>query len=126
MPRPPRELTPERSPTHRLGAELRAYRIKSGHSQKSLGEKVHVSKSMIGAIETGDRFATATVIQSCDEELGASGELCELWSIAAHSRRRAGRPTTSATAILTPTQAAAPSSSAPPMKGPEADIQHGG
>jgi DNA-binding XRE family transcriptional regulator len=105
---------------------LRAYRIKSGHSQKSLGEKVHVSKSMIGAIETGDRFATATVIQSCDEELGASGELCELWSIAARSRRRAGRPTTSATAILTPTPAAASSSSAPPMTGPEADIQHGG
>lgn len=96
MPRPPRELTPERSPSHQLGAELRAYRVKNGHTQKSLGKKVHVSPSMIGAIETGDRISTADVIKACDNELEAAGELCKLWSIAAQSRRRAGRPATSA------------------------------
>jgi transcriptional regulator with XRE-family HTH domain len=101
-----RELTPALSPAHRLGAELRAYRIKSGHSQKSLGEKVHVSKSMIGAMETGDRFSTAAVIRACDEALGAAGELCRLWSIAASSRWRAGRQTTTAAATRTPTAVA--------------------
>ena len=73
----------------------------SGHSQKSLGEKVHVSKSMIGAMETGDRLSTAAVIRACDEELGAAGELCKLWSIAARSRQRAGRPTTPVSAART-------------------------
>jgi transcriptional regulator with XRE-family HTH domain len=114
VPRPPRELTPDRSPTHRLGAELRAYRVESGHSQKSLGAKVHVSKSMIGAMETGDRLATAAVIRACDEELGASGELYKLWSIAARSRRRCGRPTTSAFTTRTPA-GATPSASVSPI-----------
>jgi transcriptional regulator with XRE-family HTH domain len=122
VPRPLRELNPALSPAHRLGAELRAYRIKSGHSQKSLGEKVHVSKSLIGAIETGDRFATAAVIQACDEAVGASGELCDLWSIAARSRRRAGRKTSSVTAVRTPNPAAP---SAPQIMGPAAGTQHG-
>lgn len=116
MPRQPRALTPERSPTHRLGAELRAYREASGHSQRSLGEKVHLSKSMIGAMETGDRFPTAPVIRACDEELGAAGELCKLWSIAARSRRRAGRPRTSATASAMPTIVAPPGSVSPVVR----------
>lgn len=92
MPRPLRPLTPELSPAHRLGAEFREYRRKSTHSQKSLGEVVHVSKSLIGAIEVGERISTAAVIKACDDELGAEGVLCGLWRVAARSRRRAGRP----------------------------------
>lgn len=92
MPKPLRPLTPELSPAHRLGAQLRELRGKSGHSQKSLGDMVHVSKSMIGAIEMGQRISTAEVIKVCDEELGASGVLCELWRAAAAARPHVGRP----------------------------------
>lgn len=92
MPKPLRPLTPDLSPAHRLGAGLREYRLKSTHSQKSLGDVVHVSKSLIGAIEMGERISTAAVIKACDDELGAQGVLCELWRVAARSRRRAGRP----------------------------------
>lgn len=92
MPKPLRQLTPDLSPAHRLGAELRKYRCKSGLSQKSLGDAVHVSGSMIGAIETGERISTAAVIKACDDELGAHGTLSALWCVAAKSRTRAGRP----------------------------------
>lgn len=98
MPKPLRQLTPDLSPAHRLGAELRKYRCEQGHSQKSLGEVVHVSGSMIGAIETGDRISTAAVIKACDDELGAAGVLSTLWSTAARSRAKAGRPTRAAAA----------------------------
>src|SRR5215469_2240015 len=96
MPKPLRPLTPYLSPSHRLGAALRASRLDKRHTQKSLGDVVHVSKSMIGAIEAGDRISTFNVIKACDDELGAAGELCTLWRAAASSRRRAGRPTKSA------------------------------
>lgn len=92
MPRPLRPLTPDLSPAHRLGAELRKYRCERGYSQKSLGQVVHVSGSMIGAIETGARISTAAVIKACDDELGAAGALSALWIAAAESRAKAGRP----------------------------------
>ncbi len=92
MPKPLRPLTPDLSPAHRFGAELRAYRRKKGHSQQSLGDVVHVSKSMIGAMEAGERISTAEVVRACDDELEAAGELCKLWQAAARSRRHAGRP----------------------------------
>lgn len=105
MPKPLRPLTPDLSPAHRLGAGLRAYRLKRNHSQKSLGDLVHVSKSMIGAIEAGERISTVAVIRACDDELGAAGELCTLWRAAARSQRPVGRPTRSA-AVPSPTRTA--------------------
>jgi DNA-binding XRE family transcriptional regulator len=99
--RPLRQLTPDFSPAHRLGAELREYRCERGHSQKSLGDAVHVSRSLIGAIEAGDRISTAEVIGACDDELGAAGALNALWSAAAESRRKAGRPAIPAAASRT-------------------------
>jgi transcriptional regulator with XRE-family HTH domain len=112
MPKPLRPLTPDLSPAHRLGAELRTYRQKKGHSQKSLGDAVHVSNSMIGAIEAGHRISTAEVIKACDDELDAAGELCTLWFAAATSRRRPGRPAEPATAP-SPTRTARSAASSP-------------
>ena len=91
MPRPLRELTPDRSPAHRLGAELRAFRVKAGHTQKSLGSRVNTSASLIGAVETGDRISSVDVIASCDDALGAGGALVALWRAAAVARRAIGR-----------------------------------
>lgn len=109
MPKPLRPLTPELSPAHRLGAELRAYRRKSGHSQQSLGEAVHVSKALIGSIEAGERISSAEVIKACDDELVARGELCDLWRTAAKARRRPGRPSKSAAGARTPESSASSS-----------------
>jgi transcriptional regulator with XRE-family HTH domain len=95
VPRPLRELTPALSPAHRLGAELRAFRLKAGHTQKSLGEEINVSKSLIGSIEIGDRIGSADVIASCDEALDAGGALLPLWQAAAVARRAIGRPANS-------------------------------
>lgn len=97
MPKPLRQLTPDLSPAHRLGAELRKLRCARGHSHKSLGQKVHTSKSLIGAIETGERISTAEVIKACDDELGAAGTLVALWVVASKSRAKAGRPSKLAT-----------------------------
>ena len=102
MPKPLRPLTPDLSPAHRLGAELRAYRRKGRHSQKSLGEAVHVSKTLIGRIEAGERISSAEVIKACDDELGAKGALCDLWRAAAGARRRPGRPAKSAAGARAP------------------------
>lgn len=95
MPRPLRELTPALSPAHRLGAELRAFRLKAGHTQQSLGKEVNVSKSLIGFIEIGDRIGSADVIASCDRELDTGGALLPLWRAAFVARRAVGRPATS-------------------------------
>jgi transcriptional regulator with XRE-family HTH domain len=92
VPRPLRELTPELSPAHRLGAELRAFRLKAGHTQKSLGREVSVSNTLIASIESGDRISSVEVIGACDKELGAAGALLALWRPADLARRRAGRP----------------------------------
>lgn len=112
MPRPLRPLTPDLSPAHRLGAELRAYRLKKEHSQKSLGDVVHVSKSMVGAIEAGQRISTAEVIKACDDELEASGALCALWRAAARSQRPVGRPAKPA-AVQPSTRTARPIAGSP-------------
>lgn len=103
MPKPLRQLTPDLSPAHRLGAELRKLRCARGHSHKSLGQKVHASKSLIGAIETGERISTAEVIKACDDELGASGTLVALWVAASESRAKAGRPRKQTTGSVTNT-----------------------
>jgi len=95
VPRPLRELTPALSPAHRLGAELRAFRLKAGHSQESLGKEINVSRSLIGAIEIGDRIGSADIIASLDEALGARGALVPLWQAAAVARRAVGRPANS-------------------------------
>jgi transcriptional regulator with XRE-family HTH domain len=89
---PLRPLNPDLSAAHRLGAQLRGLRVDAGHTQKSLSEKVHVSESLIAAIEKGERISTVEVIESCDVKLGAQGTLVTLWHAAAASRRGVGRP----------------------------------
>jgi hypothetical protein len=91
MPMPPRPLTPDRSPSHRLGAALRTYR--SGKfSQLGLAKKVHVSTSLIAMIERGERIGAQQVMQDCDSLLGAQGALSALWDEAEASRSGVGRP----------------------------------
>jgi transcriptional regulator with XRE-family HTH domain len=91
MPRPLSPLNPDLPPSHRLGAELRAFRIKAGQTQESLGTKAHASTSLIRAIEKGARIGTVEVIALCDDELGARGVLLRFWKVADASRRKAGR-----------------------------------
>ena len=96
MPRPLRALTPERSPAHRLGAELRKYRCERGMTHADLARVVHVSASLLAKVETGLRISTEEVLRECDKHLGTRGELGELWLAAAASRAPRGRPPTPA------------------------------
>lgn len=107
MPRPLRPLNPDLSPSHRLGAELRAFRIKAGETHGSLGVKVHASTSLIGSIERGERIGAVDVIALCDDELGARGALLQLWRVAYASRRKAGRATERRGSGGTPSQTTA-------------------
>ena len=87
MPRPLRELTPERSPAHRLGAAVQQRRVDQGLSREELGKAVNVSAWLIAKLETGSRISTSDVIGDCDDLLGAGGELVALWSLADAARR---------------------------------------
>ena len=101
MPMPPRALTPERSPSHRLGAALRELRT-GKFSQLGLAKKVHVSKSMIAMIERGERIGAPEVIEECDTILEAHGALSALWRQAAASRTGVGRPASHVTPCYNP------------------------
>jgi hypothetical protein len=61
-------------------------------SHNDLAGVVHVSASLIGKIETGQRIATEDVIRACDELLDARGALRALWLLADASRPARGRP----------------------------------
>jgi transcriptional regulator with XRE-family HTH domain len=75
MPFPLRELTPEKSPRHALGAQLRLWRTKHGWSQSDLAQRVAVSASLIGRVEKAERTAPADLLARCDLVMGTGGAL---------------------------------------------------
>ncbi|GAB1695152.1 helix-turn-helix domain-containing protein [Krasilnikovia sp. M28-CT-15] len=79
MSRPERVLTPDRSPQHRFGYELRALRKARRLSQDTLGKLVHVSGDLVRLIELGERQPTQAFAESCDRELNAPGVLARLF-----------------------------------------------
>jgi Helix-turn-helix domain len=81
-----------RTPAEQLGDEVRAFREKRGLSLSQVAGLVFASKSLISAIEHGNRTGTRKLIAAVDVVLAAAGRIEALWPAAAASRRPPGRP----------------------------------
>lgn len=75
----PAELTPEESPWHRWGAELRHTREARGLSLEKLGQRVHVTRSYLSKLERGIQPPSRQIAASCDRELNMCGSLLRSW-----------------------------------------------
>ncbi|MGH2381843.1 MAG: helix-turn-helix domain-containing protein [Candidatus Limnocylindria bacterium] len=71
----PNELTPDASPRHLLGAELRAARLQKNMSLAELGKALHRNASYLAKIERAERAAPADLLKDCDEILQTHGLL---------------------------------------------------
>jgi tetratricopeptide (TPR) repeat protein len=80
------ELTPERSPAHLWGSELRAWRDRRGLSLAKLGIQIRYDPSHLSRFERGERWPPEPVAQACDRALGAEGALLRLWHLASVQR----------------------------------------
>jgi len=73
-----RALTPTRSASHALGAELRRRRVDRGLSQAALGELVHHSGALVGKVEKAERFPSAAFCELVDAVLDTGGILARM------------------------------------------------
>ena len=74
-----RPLTPELSPRHRFGFELRRIRLAQGLSLAGLGGKINYSGDLLGRVEKAERRPSAHLAEALDRALGAHGELIQRW-----------------------------------------------
>lgn len=75
-----KELDPARSHAHRLGAELRKWRLRAGLSQDAVGAATCHSGALVGKIERGERVAGLGFCAGADAVLRSGGALQRLWS----------------------------------------------
>lgn len=87
MPRPPKTLQPERSPADWFGAELRYWREKRELTQRELAQRVWVSMSLIGRIETADRECSPDLARRLDEVLDTGGVLARAQGLVTATRK---------------------------------------
>jgi transcriptional regulator with XRE-family HTH domain len=71
-------LTPDASPRHKFGAVLQRLRDEAGLSQSALGQLVHYSGDMIGAVEKAERWPTPKLTAALDQALDSDGTLTRL------------------------------------------------
>ncbi|MFE0022363.1 helix-turn-helix domain-containing protein [Amycolatopsis sp. NPDC059021] len=76
----PKELTPNASPRHFFGAELRSRRGK--RSLADLGRALHCDASYLARVEKADRSMSRELAEACDRELNAGGVLLRLHAFA--------------------------------------------
>ncbi|HEX4811977.1 MAG TPA: helix-turn-helix transcriptional regulator [Nonomuraea sp.] len=81
MGQPRKELTPDRSPLHLWGSELRAWRDRRGLSLAKMGELIRYNPSYLARIERGERKPPRELAETVDRELNASGALLRLWNL---------------------------------------------
>jgi hypothetical protein len=74
----PKTLTPEVSPRHLLGAELRRWRVHRQLSAARLASSVYVSPDFVLKVERAERRATPDLVAACDAVLNAGGALRRL------------------------------------------------
>lgn len=72
-------LTPQRSPAHQWGAELRTWRDHRHFSLAQLASQVFYDASHLGKCERGERRPPRKIAEACDQVLGAGGVLLRLW-----------------------------------------------
>lgn len=75
MPRPLKRLVPERSGLDWFGAELRYWRTERGMGQRDLAQRVWVSTSLIGRVETAERRCAPDLAKRLDAVLDTGGVL---------------------------------------------------
>ncbi|MFR0367589.1 helix-turn-helix domain-containing protein [Streptomyces sp. MCC20] len=75
----PAELTPEKSPWHRWGAELRGMREARGLSLEQLGQRVHATRSYLSKLERGQQAPSRQIAAACDRELDVCGAILRAW-----------------------------------------------
>jgi transcriptional regulator with XRE-family HTH domain/tetratricopeptide (TPR) repeat protein len=76
-------LTPQASPAHFWGAELRARRTGRGLSLDALGRLVYRDRSYLAKIEKGQRSISEDLARACDQAVGAEGTLIRLHALVA-------------------------------------------
>ncbi|WP_327590090.1 helix-turn-helix transcriptional regulator [Nonomuraea sp. NBC_00507] len=81
MGQPRRELTPDRSPLHLWGSELRAWRDRRELSLAKMGELIRYNPSYLARIERGERKPPRELAEAADRELNTSGALLRLWEL---------------------------------------------
>jgi tetratricopeptide (TPR) repeat protein len=81
-----RELTPEHSPLHLWGSELRAWRDRRGLSLAMLGDLIRYDPSHVSRFERGERWPGEGIARACDDALKAEGALLRLWRLAEDRR----------------------------------------
>lgn len=98
-----KSLTPELTPLHKFGAELRRLRIRAGMSQPQLASALYTSKSTVSRAETGVRLLAPDLVESCDTLVQAKGLLVSAWRVAACTNEAgdSSAPTTSCVAAAT-------------------------
>ncbi|MBA3906660.1 MAG: helix-turn-helix domain-containing protein [Pseudonocardiales bacterium] len=79
MARALKDLEPDRSHRHHLGAELRRWRLHRKFSQDQLGRAICHSGALVGKIERAEREATLDFCRRADSTLEADGSLARLW-----------------------------------------------
>lgn len=84
---PTQPLTPDASPRHHLGAELRRWREARGRSISELAQTVHVSADLIRKVERAERTAHSDLISRCDDVLSTGGALGSLLTLIEHIER---------------------------------------
>jgi transcriptional regulator with XRE-family HTH domain len=98
-------LTPERSPAHKWGWELRTRRDNAGLSLAALGTLTRFDRSYLARAERGDQFPSQDAAEACDRALNAGGELTRQWH-QANQEHRQGAPVANATGAPAPADAA--------------------
>jgi transcriptional regulator with XRE-family HTH domain len=110
LPRPPKQLDPDRSALDRLGYELRRWRLSRQLSQKELGRRIVFSRVHVSLVETAQERPSRQFVERCDAVLEAGGALLAIYEQvrAEHARARIEVPELrpAASPLLLPTEEA--------------------
>jgi transcriptional regulator with XRE-family HTH domain len=83
----PSTLTPNESPRHFLGAELRRWRLLRQLSPSELAGRVFVSRDLLHKVERAERRASQNLTRALDEALDTGGALGRLLDFVTHAEQ---------------------------------------
>ncbi|MBW1597927.1 helix-turn-helix transcriptional regulator [Streptomyces sp. JJ38] len=72
-------MTPDASPWHHLGAEMRAWRNQRGLSLGKLSKKILFNPSYMARVERGEQAASADLVSAYENALSAGGSLVRIY-----------------------------------------------
>jgi transcriptional regulator with XRE-family HTH domain len=61
-----------------LGAEVRAWRMHAGLSQRELGDRANYGQQYVAKVEAGERLASPEFVDACDRTFGTPGMFARL------------------------------------------------